>query len=60
VVTGRAMRLVQEIGRWYAVANDPSLGWSEKPAAYSRLVDDGCCGSLATSPPKPPTSSGSP
>ncbi|HEV3498180.1 MAG TPA: MFS transporter, partial [Actinomycetes bacterium] len=28
-VTGRAMRLDTEIARWYAVADDPSLGWSE-------------------------------
>jgi hypothetical protein len=39
-VTGRAMRLDTEIARWYAVANDPALGWSEKLAAYRRLVDD--------------------
>jgi hypothetical protein len=40
VVTSRAMRLDTEIGRWYAVADDPALGWSEKLAAYRRLVDD--------------------
>ncbi|HEV3465141.1 MAG TPA: hypothetical protein VG846_14325, partial [Actinomycetota bacterium] len=25
---------------WYAVADDPSLGWSEKLAAYRALADD--------------------
>jgi hypothetical protein len=39
-VTGRAMRLDTEIGRWYAVADDPSLGWEERLAAYRALVDD--------------------
>jgi hypothetical protein len=39
-VTGRAMRLDQEIGRWYAVADEPSTSWEEKLAAYRGLVDD--------------------
>jgi len=34
------MRLEQEIGRWYAVADDPSRSWEEKLAAYRGLVDD--------------------
>jgi hypothetical protein len=34
------MRLDTEIGRWYAVADDPGLGWEEKLAAYRGLVDD--------------------
>jgi hypothetical protein len=40
VVTGRAMRLDTEIGRWYAVADDPSTSWEDKLAAYRKLVDD--------------------
>jgi hypothetical protein len=40
VITGRAMRLDQEIGRWYAVADDPGRSWEEKLAAYRALVDD--------------------
>jgi hypothetical protein len=40
VVTGRAMRLDLEIGRWYAVADDPGSSWDDKLAAYRRLVDD--------------------
>jgi hypothetical protein len=40
VVTGRPMRLDTEIARWYAVADDQGLGWSEKLAAYRGLVDD--------------------
>jgi hypothetical protein len=40
VVTGRAMRLDQEIARWYAVADDPATSWEEKLAAYRGLVDD--------------------
>ncbi|HWC43156.1 MAG TPA: hypothetical protein VHK02_14305, partial [Actinomycetota bacterium] len=40
VVTGRAMRLDQEIGRWYEVADDPGRSWEEKLAAYRGLVDD--------------------
>ncbi len=39
-VTGRPMRLDQEIARWYAVADDPSRSWEEKLAAYRGLVDD--------------------
>jgi hypothetical protein len=39
MVTGRAMRLDQEIGRWYAVADDPGRSWEEKLAAYRRLVE---------------------
>jgi hypothetical protein len=34
------MRLDQEIGRWYAVADDPSRSWEEKLADYRALVDD--------------------
>jgi cellulase/cellobiase CelA1 len=34
------MRLDTEIGRWYAVADDPGLSWEEKLAAYQGLVDD--------------------
>ena len=40
VMTGRAMRLDQEIGRWYAVADDPDASWDQKLAAYRGLVDD--------------------
>src|SRR4029450_4069116 len=39
-VTGRAMRLDQEIARWYAVADDPATSWEEKLAAYRGLVAD--------------------
>jgi hypothetical protein len=34
------MRLDTEIARWYEVADDPGLGWSEKLAAYRGLVED--------------------
>jgi hypothetical protein len=34
------MRLDQEIGRWYEVADDPGRSWEEKLAAYRGLVDD--------------------
>jgi hypothetical protein len=40
VVTGRPMRLDTEIGRWYAVADDPDLGWEEKLERYRALADD--------------------
>ena len=40
VVTGRAMRLDQQVGRWYQVADDPGLPWEEKLAAYRALADD--------------------
>jgi hypothetical protein len=40
VVTGRAMRLDQEIGRWYQVADDPGRSWDEKLDRYRALVDD--------------------
>ena len=40
VVTGRAMRLDQEIGRWYAVADDPGLAWEEKLAAYRAQAEE--------------------
>ena len=39
VVTGRAMRLDTEIGRWYAVADDASLPWEEKLGRYRALAD---------------------
>jgi hypothetical protein len=39
-VTGRAMRLDQEIGRWYRVADDAGLAWEEKLAGYRALADD--------------------
>jgi hypothetical protein len=40
MVTGRAMRLDQEIGRWYAVADDAELSWQDKLAKYRQLADD--------------------
>ena len=39
-MTGRAMRLDQEIARWYEVADDPARSWEDKLAAYRGLVDD--------------------
>jgi hypothetical protein len=40
VVTGRAMRLDQQIGRWYRVADDADLPWPEKLARYRALAAD--------------------
>jgi hypothetical protein len=40
VATGRPMRLDQEVGRWYQVADDPGRSWGEKLDAYRALVDD--------------------
>jgi hypothetical protein len=40
VVTGRSMRLDQQIGRWYGVADDPDLPWPEKLARYQALAAD--------------------
>jgi hypothetical protein len=40
VVSGRAMRLDTDIGRWYEVADDPGRSWEEKLAAYRKLVED--------------------
>jgi hypothetical protein len=40
VVTGRAMRLDQQIGRWYRVADDAGLPRPEKLASYRALAAD--------------------
>jgi hypothetical protein len=34
------MRLDQEVGRWYQVADDPGRSWQDKLDAYRALVDD--------------------
>jgi hypothetical protein len=34
------MRLDQQIGRWYRVADDADLPWPEKLAGYRALADD--------------------
>src|SRR4029450_8628636 len=39
MVTGRAMRLDTEIGRWYAVAGDLGLGWEERRGAWRGVGD---------------------
>jgi hypothetical protein len=39
-VTGRRMRLDFDPQRWYEVADEPSLAWADKLAAWRRLADD--------------------
>jgi hypothetical protein len=39
-VTGRRMRLDSEMRRFYDIADDKSLSWPDKLAAYRRLTDD--------------------
>jgi hypothetical protein len=39
-VTGRRMRLEQDLRRWYAVADDEDLSWEAKLAGWRRLADE--------------------